>query len=199
VQKNFFSKEPKMKLQILGLFLLTSVLTEALPVFVSAHAQDYYDRSNRPRRQQDYNRGYRDGVDCTMEVTRLVDAACDDLLDPWEHSSASDTRARDAQGYGMRLCRNLQNLLSRGDHQELFSQISGFGYMNGTARFSSGTIMLVQRARDCEAGRRESFEEDINRDSEIYHEEQERRRREEEDAQRDNRRRGGRRPPRDPR
>ena len=159
---------------VLGILLSTGVLVDA------AYSQDFYDRSNRPRRHQDWGRGYNDGYDCHSMAMKVVQDYCD------LRSSIS----RRNGGYA-RTCNTLRDAMNQTQIPSILEGIaSGQNRYRGTDSEWDKLEQDAQAAQDCYGGRRDSFERDTQADSDRYHQEQEEReRRERDEEDRRNRRR----------
>ena len=148
-----------------------------------AQAQDYNDRRNVPRRQQDHRRGFNEGRNCTRLESELMQSLC-------------------SMGSG-NSCRNAVGMLGRGDGmlaEDLLEyhemrirngQRIQRGIIHGGDKYTY-TEYHLNLARDfmeCEGRSMADFERDANRDADEYHERMEREERERQEREERDRRR----------
>ncbi len=154
----------------LGIFIGTFAFVE------SAFAQnDFYDRSNRGRRSQDWGRGFNDGRDCNQMKMEVVQEYC-------RLSAENYSRRTGRRGYNQQDtpdCRRArEDALNDQDHFMLASIADGRSTSDWS--FSRDVDALEEKAesaKNCYLNRRDSFERDTQADSDRYHREQEERQR----------------------
>lgn len=160
----------RMIIAALGIIIGTFAIAE------SAFAQtDFYDRSNRGRRSQDWGRGFNDGRDCNQMKMEVVQEYC-------RLSAEYYSRRTGRRGYNQQDtpdCRRArEDALNDQDHFMLSAIADGRSTREWT--FSRDVDALeekAERAKSCYLNRRDSFERDTQADSDRYHREQERRQR----------------------
>ena len=139
------------------LFILSMIaLIGTTAVVESVMAQDFYHRDSRERRRVDYRRGYRDGVDCTNLYIQVGESYCQEV----NRLSCGRIMGEIAANPHPLLRRIVENRLPPGQ------------------RVSSRTVSLAEEARACEDERHGSFDRDVERESNEWHEREERRQRE---------------------
>jgi hypothetical protein len=156
---------------VLGILLSTGVLVDA------AFGQDFYDRSNRPRRHQDWGRGYNDGYDCHSMAMKVAQDYCD------LRSRLADR----SRGYGGgRNCHTVRDAMDQTQIPSILDSMARGQYRERGNDYEWDKFEQdAQAAQDCYGGRRDSFERDTQRDSDRYHREQEEREEREERRQRE--------------
>lgn len=159
----------RMIIAALGIIIGTFAIAE------SAFAQtDFYDRSNRGRRSQDWGRGFNDGRDCNQMKMEVVQEFCR-LSGEYEARRRNERRSRqDTQS----CIRAREEALNDQDYFMLATIADGRSTRDWP--FSRDVDALEEKAQsamNCYTNRRDSFERDTQRDSDRYHREQERRQR----------------------
>lgn len=150
----------------------------------SAQAQDYHDRRNVPRRQQDHRRGFNEGRNCTRLESELMHSLC---RSGSQRSCQNATRslgagdgvlAEDLLAYHAMRTRNGRSMRSRGQ-------------TNGGDEYSytQEDLDLAREFMECEGRSMAEFERDANRDADEYHERMEREERERQEREERDRRR----------
>jgi hypothetical protein len=130
-------------------------------VVESAMAQDFNHRDSRERRRADYRQGYGDGVDCTNLYIQVGESYCQEA----NRLGCGRIMGEIAANPHPLLRRIVENRLPPGE------------------RVSSRTVSLAEEARACEGDRHGSFDRDVERESNQWHEREERRQREREERQ----------------
>lgn len=132
----------------------------------SASAQDFNHRDSRERRRGDHRRGFRDGRDCTVLMNQVAESACNDARGGRVSQNDGGACARIMQ----RVAENPEWFIS----DVLRGQVS----LNRDSGIGSGTRYLAQQAAECQGNREASFDRDVERESNDWHEREERRERE---------------------
>jgi hypothetical protein len=149
---------------VLGILIGTGVLADA------AYSQDFYDRSNRQRRHQDWGRGYNDGYDCHNMAMKVVQDYCD----------LQSLSSRRRGGYGRSNCSLQRDAMDQSQLPSILEGIASGRYQYRDTDSEWDKLKQdAQAAQDCYGGRRDSFERDTQADSDRYHREQEERERRE--------------------
>lgn len=159
---------------ILLMLIGTGALVEA------AYGQvDFNDRRNRPRRHQDWQRGYNDGYDCHRIAIKVGEDFC-------KLNDESDRRRLGRQNYGRggSACGRVRERLM--DEREILATLSDIadrGYDESLRHADTRAVVQLEQdakaALNCYSDRRDSFERDTQADSDRYHREQDERQRRE--------------------
>jgi hypothetical protein len=151
---------------------------------LAAHAQDFNDRRNVPRRQQDHRRGFNEGRNCTRIESELMHSLCrsgsrGSCQNATRSLGAGDgVLAEDLLGYHEMRMRNGQGMIRRGN-------------INGSDKYSytEYDLNLARDFMECEGRSMADFERDANREADEYHERMEREERERREREERERRR----------
>lgn len=153
-------------------FMSITTLILGLSILVeSVQAQDFYDRSNRERRQQDWRRGYGDGYDCRSIEENVVDKLC---------QLVKEARPRTGgRNHGAQSTCDLARTQAREGIPSFLAGVADGDWNSHGLRHVSvrDQVALENEARaalTCFSGRSDSFARDTHADSERYHAEQER-------------------------
>lgn len=138
------------------LSLLALIGTTA--VVESAMAQDFHHRDSRERRRGDYRRGYSDGQDCTKLAMEAASIVCQERGSRSQCSRATSYAAENPDSF-------LYEVAS--DRNAEF--------------YSHGARAFARQALSCRDDRQSSFDRDVERESNEWHEREERRQREREE------------------
>ncbi len=150
----------------------------------TVQAQDFNDRRNVPRRQQDHRRGFNEGRNCTRLESELMQSLC---RSGSQRSCQNATRslgagngvlAEDLLAYHETRTRNGRRMQSR-------------GHVNGGDEYSytQYDLDLAREFMECEGRSMSDFERDANREADEYHERMEREERDREEREERDRRR----------
>ncbi len=109
---------------------------------VQAIAQDFNHRDSRERRRGDWRRGFGDGTDCEAMKQRVRQAL---LWEAERNRHVGDRR-----------------MIAMGTWQQVYA-------MTNSIDVSPATRYLAGQAMNCERQRRDSFDRDVDRESEEWH------------------------------